>query len=244
MVIDVQTSPSNHPRSTHACVRSVQSFEELATTPFSGNINAMCWSRSLPGDFAEIIACLGANQEPMITLDPVMLRALPVSAAGHRARECMLADFHLLSARNLAPVLNCIYAYPRDERPGPIATDVFSFHVDSAPCETATWLCTYHGRASEGLCNEEAQRLIDIPATRAALLAMYGGADDAGFQDFLTDNAYNLHYAVVPNGRPYSYGVGNLWRIATTYPGCSVPPSIHRAPPTNPGDSPRLLLIS
>lgn len=226
-------------------VQFVQSFQELAETPFAGNINAVCWERNLPGDFAEIIAALGSSQdESMITLDPDKLRALPLSPAGQLARHRMLADFHLLSERDLAPVVNCVYAYLRDERSGPIATDVFSFHVDSAPCETDTWLCTYYGQASEGLENDQAQRLIDIPNIRAALLAAYGGADDAGFQTYLSDNAFDLHYAALPHARPYSFGIGNLWRIATAYPGCPVPPSIHRAPPTNLGDSPRLLLIS
>lgn len=226
-------------------VQLVHSFQELAETPFAGNINAVCWQRNLPGDFAEIVTCLGSSHEqPMITLDPDMLRALPLSAAGRIARDCMLTDFQLLSERKLAPVLNCVYAYPRDDRSGPVATDVFSFHVDSAPCETDTWLCTYHGHASEGLSNEQAQRLVEVPAIHAALLAAYGGSDDAVFQDFLTENAYDLHYAARPHARSYSFGIGNLWRLATAYPGCPVPPSIHRAPPTNPGDSPRLLLIS
>jgi hypothetical protein len=38
--------------------------------------------------------------------------------------------------------------------------------------------------------------------------------------------------------------VGNLWRIAIEYPGCLVPPCIHRAPATPSGPSQRLLLIS
>lgn len=226
-------------------VRAVHSFEELAGTAFAGNTNALCWRRTLPGDFAEIVACLGAGDgEPVIVLDPAMLRALPLGPAGRIARDCMLADFQRLSDRELAPVLNCVYDYPRDNRPGPVATDVFSFHVDSAPCETDTWLCTYHGQASEGLCNDEARRLVDVPEIRAALLARYGGADDAGFQDFLTENAYDLHYSALSYARPHSFGLGNLWRIVTAYPGCPVPPSIHRAPPTTPGAPPRLLLIS
>ncbi len=225
-------------------VQLVHSFQELVERPFSGNINALCWQRALPGDFAEIVRCLGSGDgQAMITLDPALLNALPLSAAGNIARACMLADFELLSERHLAPVLNCVYAYERDDRSGPIATDVFSFHVDSAPCEAATWLCTYHGPVSEGLCNDDAQRRVDIPATRAALLAAYGGADDAGFQEFLSENAYDLHYASLPHARPYSFGVGNLWRIATAYPGCPVLPGIHRAPPTRLGDPPRLLLI-
>jgi hypothetical protein len=233
------STPFGSPR-----VRFVQGFQELAETPFAGDINALCWQRTLPGDFAEIVACLGDHGQPMCTLDPAMLRALPLSAAGSAARECLLTDLQRLGERGLAPVLDCIHEYPRDDRPGPIATDVFSFHVDSAPCATDTWLCTYHGPTSEGLCNEESRRLVDIPSVRADLLARYGGADDAGFSDFLTENAYDLHYRALPQASPYPFGVGNLWRIATAYPGCPVLPSIHRAPPTRPGDPPRLLLIS
>lgn len=226
-------------------IQLVHSFQELADTPFAGNINAMCWERTLPGDFAEIVSCLGSSHEPsLITLDPDFLRALSLSPAGDLACASMLADFSLLSERGLAPVLNCIYAYPRDERLGSIVTDVFSFHVDSAPCETDTWLCTYHGVASEGLKNHHAQRLVNIPVTHATLLAAYGGSDDGGFHEYLKENAYDLHYAALPEARPYSFGVGNLWRIATAYPGCPVAPSIHRAPPTTSGDPPRLLLIS
>jgi hypothetical protein len=228
-----------------SCVQVVYSFHELAETPFAGSTNALCWERTLPGDFAEIVTCLGSGAGQSVnTLDPVLLRALPLSAAGKLAVECMLADARLLSDRNLAPELNCIHGYPRDERPGPIAADVFSFHVDSASVETDTWLCTYHGPASEGLCNGSARRRVDMPDTRAALLAAYGGADGAGFRGFLTDNAYDLHYVALPDARPYSYGTGSLWRIATAYPGCPVPPGIHRAPPPKAGDPPRLLLIS
>lgn len=225
-------------------VRSVQGFRELVETPFTSGINALCWQRTLPGDFAEVVTCLGNATEAILTLDPAMLRALPLSPAGRTAVECMLADLALLSGRDLAPVLNCIHAYPRDDRRGPIATDVFSFHVDSAPCETDTWLCTYHGPASEGLVNEDARRLVDLPAIRAELLAAYSGADDAEFLAFLRENAYDLHYTPLPQARPYSFGIGNLWRIATAHPGCPVPPSIHRAPPDSPGDPPRLLLIA
>jgi hypothetical protein len=223
----------------------VQGFQELADTPFAGGINALCWRRTLPGDFGEIVACLGKGDgQPVVTLDPSLLDALPLTAAGRTALAGMMDDVQLLGARGLAPALNLIHAYPRDQRPGPVATDVFSFHVDSAPCETDTWLCTYHGPASEGLCNDQARRRVDVPATRAALLAAYGGADDGGFQDFLSEHAYDLHYAALPHARPHSFGIGHLWRIAVAYPGCQVPPSIHRAPPTQPGDPPRLLLIS
>jgi hypothetical protein len=224
-------------------IRRVQSFQELVTTPFADGVNALCWERSLSGDFAEVVALLGGG-EGIVALDEARLLALPVSATGRVAVDQMLADLRLLREHDLDPVLNCIHGYPRDEEAGPVATDVFSFHADSAPVPADTWLCTYHGAPSEGLRNEEAQRRVDLPATRAELLQRFGGADADDFRTYLNENCYDLHYAPAPLARPYSFGVGNLWRIATDYPGSPVPPCIHRAPTTLPGEPPRLLLIS
>jgi hypothetical protein len=117
-----------------------------------------------------------------------------------------------------------------------------SFHADSAPVEADTWLCTYHGSPSEGLRNEEALRRVDVTATRAELLREYGGVDDAGFHEFLHEHCYDLHYAPLQGARPYSFGVGNLWRIAVDWPDSPVPPCVHRAPATIPGQ-PRLMVI-
>jgi hypothetical protein len=230
--------PSDYPR-----IRRVNSFQELATTPFAEGVNALVWERSLPGNFAEVIAKLGAG-EGIVTLEEEALRALELSAAGRIAVDGMLADLKALRDRELAPVLNCIHGYPRDEASGPVPTHVMSFHVDSAPVEADTWLCTYHGACSEGLRNEDAQRRVDIPATRAELLKLYGGGEDAGFREFLNEHCYDLHYAAKPGAIPFAFGVGNLWRITTDWPGSPVPPCVHRAPETAPGDPPRLLLIS
>jgi hypothetical protein len=116
--------------------------------------------------------------------------------------------------------------------------------VDSATVEADTWLCTYHGPSSEGLKNEEAIRRVDIPETRAELLRLFGGEDDEGFREHLSDQCFDLHYLPVGEARSFAFGQGNLWRIAVAYPGCPVPPCIHRAPETLPGQTPRLLLIS
>lgn len=229
--------PSCYPR-----IKRVNSFQELITTPFRNGLNALCWERELRGDFSEVVDRLAVG-EGITTLDEALLLALPVSAAGRVAIDLLLEDQRLLREHDLDPVLNCIHGYPRDEEPGPVATDVFSFHVDSATVETDTWLCTYHGPASDGLRNDEAQRRVDIPATRAELLKLYGGEDDEDFRDFLNENCYDLHYAAVPQAQPFSFGLGNLWRIATEWPGCPVPPCIHRAPEALPGQR-RLLLIS
>jgi hypothetical protein len=230
--------PLDYPR-----IRRVASFHELITTPFADGVNALCWPRTLAGDFAEVVELLAAGQG-ITTLDDERLQALPVSAAGRVAIETLLADQRLLREHDLDPVLNCINGYPRDEEPGPVATDVLSFHVDSATVQADTWLCTYHGAVSEGLRNDQAQRRVDISETRAELLKLYGGEDDADFQEYLNENCYDLHYAALPQAQPFTFGLGNLWRIATEYPGSPVPPCIHRAPETQPGDPVRLLLIS
>jgi len=231
-------SPSN--------VQLVQSFDELLSTPFTNGVNALCWPRTLAGDFGEVVAALGKRDEGdngVTTLDDERLRSLPVSAAGRIAIEQMLHDQRRLRERDLDPVLNCIHDYPRDEEPGPVPTDVFSFHADSAPIEADTWLCTYFGLPSEGVRNEDTRRRVDIPETRAELLTLFRGEENAAFREFLSENCYDLHYAPLPNAQPYSFGVGNLWRIATDWPGSPVPPCIHRAPATLP-DQPRLMLIS
>jgi hypothetical protein len=225
-----------------ACIRHVHSFHELVNTRFADGVNALCWPRTLSGDFAEVVQSL-RNTEDIAKLDETRLRALALSAAGRTAVEHMLADLALLRYHGLDPVLNCINGYPRDDEPGPVVTDVFSFHADRAPIEADTYLCTYFGPASEGLRNEDARRRVDIPETRAELLALYGGPDDAGFREFLSENSYDLHYAPASQAQPYNFGLGNLWRITTDWPGSPVPPCIHRAPSTLPGQA-RLLLIS
>ena len=223
-------------------IRVVENFPELVAAPFANGVNALCWPRTLSGDFSEVVEKLGAG-EGIEPLDEARLSGLALSAAGQTARDILLADLHLLRAHGLAPELNCIHSYPRDEEDATVPTDVYSFHADSAPIAASTWLCTYHGPASEGLRNAEAQRRVDLPATRAALLKEYGRQDDAGFLEFLSENCYDLHYAPVPNAQPFSFGLGHLWRIALDWPGSPVPPCVHRAPATLPGQA-RLLLIS
>ncbi len=249
-------------------IKRVQSFHELATTPFANGINALCWERTLPGDFAEVVRLLGNSvvspgadrapeeNEGLITIQPSALSdllstssfsgrsTLNVQLATRAALQVLLEDLQRLREIHRDPVLNLVHAYPRDEDGGPVATDVFSFHADSAPVAADTWLCTYHGPPSEGLRNEDAVRKVDLPATRAALRKIFDGNDDTAFAEFLHENHYDLHYAPLANARPYPFGLGHLWRIACDYPDAPIPPCIHRAPSTKPGDPPRLLLIS
>ena len=227
----------------YARIKTVNSFHELVTTSFADGVNALCWRRTLPGDFGEVVELLGAG-EGIVTLDDAGLLSLPVSDASRAAIDLLLEDQRLLRECERDPVLNCIHGYPRDGEPGPVRTDVFSFHADSAPVEADTWLCTYHGPASEGLRNDEARRRVDIPEIRAELLKLFGGEDDDSFREYLSENCYDLHYAAVLQARPFSFGVGHLWRIAVDWPGSAVLPCIHRAPETRPGEPPRLLLIS
>lgn len=227
----------------------VHSFAELISTRFEDGINALCWRRELDGNFAEVSEQLAAAADwetGILPLDAEKLRALPLSPAGEAAVECMLADYQLLTEHGLVPSLDCIRAYPREQEAdaGAVPTDVYSFHADSAPEEADTWLCTYHGACSEGIPNAEVERKVDLPEIRARLLEEYGGADDDGFLEYLSECCYDLHYAVRPGARPWSFGTGNLWRIAVEYPGSPVPPCVHRAPENLPGQPARLLLIS
>lgn len=224
-------------------IKYVHSFEELVSTKFADGINALCWARTLPGDFDEIVAQFDVK-EGRLALDEATLNGLVLSPAGQIARDILLADRKALADHGLSPVLDCIHGYPRDEEGGPVITDVYSFHVDSAPVEADTYLCSYNHTASEGLLNEEAVRKVDVPEIRAELLELYGGEDDEEFEEFLSDNCFNLHYATLPGGQPYFFGIGNLWRIAIAHPESQVPPCIHRAPVIEPGQPARLLLIS
>src|ERR1041385_7824964 len=98
-------------------IRQVQGFQDLVATPFGDGINALVWERLLPGDFGEVVERLGAGVG-LVTLDESRLLSLPVSEAGRVAIEAMLAYLRLLRAEELAPVLNCIHDYPRDELSG------------------------------------------------------------------------------------------------------------------------------
>ena len=215
----------------------------MVATPFADGVNALCWTRSLPGDFDEVVRQLAVREE-MASVDEASLTALSLSKAGRVAANILLEDLRRLREQQLAPVLDCIRGYPRDEEAGPVPVDVYSFHADSAPVPADTWLCTYAGAPSEGLRNEDAQRKVDVPEIRAELLKRFGGPDGDEFRAFLKEHCYDLHYAAAPGAQPFSFGVGNLWRIAVEYPDSPVPPCIHRAPETLPGQPPRLLLIS
>lgn len=209
---------------------------------FEAGVNALCWERTLMGDFAEVARAL-AGRSGVSALEEVDLHELELSVAGERAVAEMLRDVQALRERELAPELNYVTEYPRDDAGAVVATDVYSFHVDRAPFEVDTWLCTYHGAPSEGLRNDEALARVDVDVTRAALLREFGGNEGPEFREFLRENSYDLHYQMRSNAAPWSFGVGHLWRVATAWPGSVVSPCIHRAPSerSSPG---RLLLIS
>jgi hypothetical protein len=239
----IQHLPAFTPPPGYNRIKIVGSFEELVSTPLRNGVNALCWLRELAGDFREIVERLGVG-EGIVSVDDARLQALDLTEAGVIARSILLRDQEMLRAHDLSPNVDCIHSTARDLRGGPVCTDVYSWHVDSADAEADTWLCTYLGATSEGLRNDQAVRRVDVPGTHSELLALYGGEDDNGFREFLTENFYDLHYVPTAGARPFSFGIGNLWRIATAYPGSPVPPCIHRAPETLPGQPPRLLLIS
>ena len=221
-------------------IREVSSFEALIATPFLGEMNAICWNRTLKGDFAEIadIFQITENLEE-IELDE--LCDLQLSEQGNLAREIILNDYQLLKNQGASPSLNIIEYYERDDIFPFFPTDVYSFHVDRSPIPTDTFLCTYFGAASEIVSNYEAEQKVLIPEIRAELKNIFHGKE-ADFDGFLTENFFDLHYQAKTSAIPFNLGIGNLWRLAVDHPESRCLPCIHRAPQERIGEK-RLLLI-
>lgn len=219
-------------------IRCVSNFKDLVSAPFERNVNAICWQRGLRGDFAEIVhkAALDGN---ITVLEPKDLHSLVLGEQGQLARHLLLSDLEALTAHGASPVLNIIRCYERDDAVFP--TDVYSFHADRSPIPTDTFLCTYHGAPSEILPNAQARQKVLVPEIRAQLQQQYRGKP-GGFDAWLSEHCFDLHYEALPGAQPISLGLGQLWRLAVAHPGSSVPPCIHRAPVEKEGEL-RLLLI-
>ena len=220
-------------------IQYVKSFQDLVSTPFQGAINAVCWSRNLTGDFSEFVEKIELK-ENIAEIDEDELFELQLSVQGQLAREILLNDLKLLKLHGASPTLNLIKYYERDNAYPFFPTDVYSFHVDSSPIPTNTFLCTYFGESSEILPNENAEQKVLVPEIRAELKKLYGGADE-GFEEFLSEHFFDLHYHTKPEARPVNLGVGHLWKLALNHPESKVLPCIHRAPKEN--RQKRLLLI-
>ncbi len=221
-------------------IQYVTNFHDLVTTPFHGNINAICWTRELIGDFGEIVNQIEV-QDNMVELHPEELHELVLSAQGKLARDILLHDMKLLEAHGASPTLNLIKYYERDDSYPFFPTDVYSFHVDRAPIAADTILCTYYGECSEILPNAHGTQKILIPEIRDELKKIYDGADE-DFESFLSENFFDLHYQAKPDAQPIKLGVGHLCRLAIDHPESKVLPCLHRAPKEKNGQK-RLLLI-
>ena len=221
-------------------IHYVTNFQDLVATPFKGEMNAIGWTRTLRGDFSEIVkkVTLSGN---ITTIEQAGLRELPLSEQGQLAREILLNDMELLEAYGASPILNVIKYYDRDDTYPFFSTDVYSFHVDRSPVPTDTFLCTYYGESSEILPNSQGIKKVLIPEIRDELKKLYDGPDE-GFESFLSEHFFDLHYQAKPDAHPISLGIGHLWRLAVDHPESQVPPCLHRAPKEKSGEY-RLLLI-
>ena len=221
-------------------VSVVTTFSELVNTTFQGEINAICWHRELLGDFKEIVSKLELK-ENITEVSTEDLLALQLSEKGILARDVILRDIQLLTDFGASPSLNLIKHYERDQDLDFISTDVYSYHVDRSPIETDTFLCTYHGAASDIISNAQVEQKILIPEIREQLKSLHDGPE-AEFETFLQEYFFDLHYQPKPNSEPVNLGSGHLWRLAVDHPTQQVLPCVHRAPVEKDGEY-RLLLI-
>lgn len=221
-------------------VKVVSSFQELVNSYFQGSMNALCWSRNLMGDFQEIVAKLKLKENiTEVSVDDLF--ALQLSENGSLARDVLLSDIQLLTDFGASPTLNLLKCYERDDELDFISTDVYSYHVDRSPIATDTFLCTYHGAASDIVPNDQVEQKILIPEIRSKLQELYDGPESE-FDAFLEEYFFDLHYQPKPNATPVNLGVGHLWRLAVDHPTQQVLPCVHRAPVEKDGEY-RLLLI-
>lgn len=218
----------------------VSTFSNLVNTDFKEEINALCWYRNLDGDFNEIVGQLSIK-ENITEVYPEDLVALQLSEKGNIARNIILNDIQLLADFGASPSLNLLKCYERDDEFDFISTDVYSFHVDRSPIATDTFLCTYHGAASDIISNSQAEQKILIPEIRAKLKELHNGTEQE-FENFLKENYFDLHYQANADAESINLGLGHLWRLAVDHPKQQVLPCIHRAPLENEGEY-RLLLI-
>lgn len=221
-------------------IEVVSSFSELVNSKFQGEMNALCWHRNLVGDFKEIVAKLELK-ENITEVSIEDLLALQLSEKGNLAREIILKDIQLLTDFGASPTLNLLKCYERDDELDFISTDVYSFHVDRSPIETDTFLCTYHGAASDIVPNDQVEQKVLVPEIREKLKELHNGPE-AEFENFLGEYFFDLHYQPKPNAKPVNLGLGHLWRLAVDHPTQKVLPCVHRAPVEKDGEY-RLLLI-
>ncbi|SFN05948.1 Protein of unknown function [Chryseobacterium oleae] len=226
--------------SDNSQIEVVSSFSELINTNFKGAMNAVCWHRNLTGDFEEIVSQLQLH-ENVTEVSAENLLALQLSEKGNLARQTILSDLQLLTDFGALPSLNLLKHYERDEELGFISTDVYSYHVDRSPVGTNTFLCTYHGTASDILPNDQVEQKVLIPEIREKLKALHDGPEEE-FEDFLKEYFFDLHYQPKPHAEPVNLGKGHLWKIAVDHPEQQALPCVHRAPVENDGEY-RLLLI-
>ena len=80
-----------------------------------------------------------------------------------------------------------------------------------------------------------------VPEIRAELKKLNNDTEE-GFESFLTEYFFDLHYQAKSDARPISMGQGHMWKLAIDHPESNVLPCLHRGPMETDGEK-RLLFI-
>ena len=67
----------------YARIKAVNSFHELLTIPFANGVNALCWQRTLVGDFREVVELLGTGEG----ITTPTTRRITRAERNHQARD-------------------------------------------------------------------------------------------------------------------------------------------------------------
>jgi hypothetical protein len=249
-------------------IQLVGNMDELFAATF-GPANVVLYPRSLTAAFnaraqaadfkALSLLLLDGLSEKDMSHEDLSEAASRLEGGSKKAAQQILDDMKAFESNDLKPALR-IFIGKALVNLADYGGKIFQegahlFHGDGVPTR---FLCCYTAPATEGLCNEDAERYIDSENYAQELAASYTAERGRNpyhplpglqgypektedFKRWLERN--NDYYFPKPRARIFSFKIGDVFRFAGEKNYAGVPPFIHRGPPSNDDSSPRLVLV-